>query len=222
LAGKKLEHLVARSMAELREERGWTQSDLAHQMKRFGVDWPLNRATQIETLRGKVTLYEVIALALVFEVPITRLFQGGGDDVEFPNGRGQIPLEKIRQVLEGQAVAITMDASEKPEDNEAELRRIAKKLGIPIPLLAYVSRRMWGHAYIVERDIRVGDLCSLTPRSLQARRGWASRQLLQELTAYLERVGIDRLLEECLREQERRRAEMLSQLPASPTRPAAQ
>src|SRR4051812_29157652 len=87
-------------MAGLRNEREWTQGDLAWRMKAMGCNWSANRVTQLETLRAKISLFEVVALAWVFEVPLDRLLPGN-DSIEFPNGEGTVPLAHIRAALAG-------------------------------------------------------------------------------------------------------------------------
>ncbi|SET48790.1 helix-turn-helix domain-containing protein [Nonomuraea wenchangensis] len=91
----RLEHVIARNMAELREQQGWTQADLARQMCAQGARWTPNRVTQLETLRRPVSLMEIVLLATVFGVPVVRLLFGD-DLVEMPSGE-EIPLDRFRE-----------------------------------------------------------------------------------------------------------------------------
>lgn len=96
----RLEHVIARNMAEMRLERGWTQADLARRVSAFGLRWTPNRVTQLETLRRPVSLFEITALAWTFAVPLPRLL-GGDDLVKLPAG-GTVPLSRFRAAFAGQ------------------------------------------------------------------------------------------------------------------------
>ncbi|MFC3986453.1 helix-turn-helix domain-containing protein [Streptosporangium jomthongense] len=91
----RLEHVIARNMAELREQQGWTQADLAYQMCVQGARWTSNRVAQLETLRRPVSLMEIFLLTAVFGVPVVRLLNGD-DFVEMPSGK-EIPLGRFRE-----------------------------------------------------------------------------------------------------------------------------
>lgn len=186
----KLDHLIARNMAELRNDRGWTQPDLAWRMKTMGMPWTPNRITQIETLRRSVSLLEVSALAWVFEVPVTRLL-AGDDDIEMPDEKTVVPLAQIRAALSGDAsvqgrvrAALYVDRS-----NVEELRKIAKSLDIEPQVLDWLAREMFGRPFTDERDLRLGDVSDLPQRSAQTKRGHVSRALGSEIREYLDREG---------------------------------
>lgn len=177
-------------MADLRNERGWTQADLAWRMKVMGCNWTANRVTQVETLRGKVSLYEVVALTWLFEVPMTRLL-AGDDNVEFPNGEGSVYLGKVRAALTGDnSIQVTArDQSQVWRQDMEEIRKIAKGLGIFAGMLDWIAREKWGHAFTVERDERAGDVSGLPKRAASAKRGHATRAMIAEVREHIERVG---------------------------------
>jgi transcriptional regulator with XRE-family HTH domain len=245
----KLEDVIARSVSELRHQREWTQSDLAHRMKAAGTNWTANRVAQIETLRGKVNFYDVMALTWVFEVPLDRLL-AGEDFVDFPNETGFLPLANVRSFLaegkpspdarppgqEPKTVEGKMSATVGPltakakgtvhepavkvengglvfrEGDDEEIRKIAKKLDLTPAVLQFICRRKWRHGFIVERDMRAGDLTGLSKRSAQTKRGHVTRALSAELAADIERDGMDKILADYAAYQERRRDEMSAQL----------
>jgi hypothetical protein len=245
----KLEEVIARSVSELRHQREWTQSDLAHRMKAAGTNWTANRVAQIETLRGKVNLYDVVALTWVFEVPLDRLL-AGEDFVDFPNETGFLPLANVRSFLaegkpspdarppgqEPKTVEGKMSATLGPltatakgtvhepavkvengglvfrEGDDEEIRKIAKKLDLTPAVLQFICRRKWRHGFIVERDMRAGDLTGLSKRSAQTKRGHVTRALSAELAADIERDGMDKILADYAAYQKRRRDEMSAQL----------
>jgi transcriptional regulator with XRE-family HTH domain len=214
---RRLEYVIARAVAELRAEHGWTQHDLAWRLNALGAGWSANRVAQIETLRGRATLFEVMALCWVFEVSLGRLLNGD-DEIESPNGQGSVPLDLVRQVMTGSPIAPTAleaDPLPLPAPVESvidfeEIRKIAKALGMRPQVLAYLAEQMWGRGFTAERDIRAGNLSGLTKRSAQTKRGHVTRALITEVRARVEVDGLAELVASYQREQLRRRAEHLA------------
>lgn len=179
----KLEHVMARAMIRLRTERGWTQADLAIRMQAAGCPWTINRVTQLETLRRRVSLFEAVTLSWVFDVPIADLF-AGNEDVETPDG-GSAPLSDIRAAMSGQNVRPQIDALVlRPESvvNE-ETRKIASRLRVTPRELEQAARARFGRSFVEERDGRLGDTNGLPKRSVQTKRGHISRTLITEIAA---------------------------------------
>lgn len=72
------EQTFASSIASLRQERGWSQEQLSERMRNEGVDDATQiTVSRIETSRRKVTLTEALALARIFNVPISALADVG-------------------------------------------------------------------------------------------------------------------------------------------------
>jgi transcriptional regulator with XRE-family HTH domain len=69
-----------------------------------------------------------------------------------------------------------------PTDAEAHA---ARRLEAEPVKLKYASRELWGRDFEEERDARAGDAVEVPPKTLQARRGHASRAMLGELKAFL-------------------------------------
>lgn len=190
----RLEHVVALNMARLRVDRGWSQSDLAWRMRANGCDWTLNRVTQTETLRRPVTLQEVVSLAWVFEVPMAELV-AGDNSAEFPDGRA-VSLDDIRRAITGDTSTQTHSREHRERlFDRGEIRKMAKSLEVTPELLDWLARRLYGHSFVQERNERAGDLTGLPKRSAQTKRGHATRALVDEVRAYLDREGRDHLAE---------------------------
>ena len=187
--GTRLEHVIARNVAELRTEHGWTQAELAREMHDWGFTWATNRVAQLETLRRPVSLLEVIGLAMVFDLPVERLLDGD-DKIALPDGR-EFPLAWLRKaVIEGQPK--TRFSIFSPQHHLAveaeyqELRRMATKLGLSAPEdLDALARKVFGQPFHSEREARLGDVAGLSKRSAQTKRGHVSRALLAEVDKYL-------------------------------------
>lgn len=73
-----------------------------------------------------------------------------------------------------------------PEDAE---RHAARRLGVEPAQVKLAARVLWDHRdFGRERDARVGDAASLSARSLQARRGLVTRDMLAEMAEFLDEV----------------------------------
>lgn len=183
----KLEHVIARNIAELREEKGATQADLAAKMRANGFAWQTNRAAQIETLRRPVSLLEVVGLARVFFVPVGRLLEGS-DEVDMPDGSA-MPLAEVRDALAGKGAVTVRDATpdEVAEHHDAaeDLAKLAKRVGVTPHVLDALAYRVFGQSLRAEREQRVGDVSDLPKRSAQTKRGHATRQILTLIEDYL-------------------------------------
>ena len=187
--GTRLEHVIARNVTELRTDHGWTQADLAREMRAWGFTWATNRVTQLETLRRPVSLLEVIGLAMVFDLPVQRLLDGE-DKIALPDGR-PFPLAWLRKaVIEGRPkTRFPIFSAQHHLAGEAdyqELRRMAAKLGLSTPEdLDALARTLFGQPFHNEREARLGDITGLSKRSAQTKRGHVSRALLADVEKYL-------------------------------------
>lgn len=70
-----------------------------------------------------------------------------------------------------------------PTDTE---RHAARRLGVRPPEVRYAAEVLWKRGFEEERDVRVGDVDKLEPRSRQARRGLVTREMLAELRRMLD------------------------------------
>src|SRR4051794_26221662 len=74
--GVPLDHVIARNVRELLDERGISHGRLAAWMRALGLDWTTNRVAQTVTLRRSTTLMELAGLCNVLKVPLDRLLAG--------------------------------------------------------------------------------------------------------------------------------------------------
>jgi transcriptional regulator with XRE-family HTH domain len=188
--GSRLEHVIARNVAELRADRGMTQADLAKEMRHRGFTWSPNRAAQIETLYRTVSLLEVIGLTWVFRVQVKRLL-AGNDEITLPDG-SELPLAFLRdEALAGRTPTWESRRPTKQDYDEdrlhlEELRKLAAKVGLKAPVdLERIAHQVFGQGFVFEREDRLGDVKGLSKRSAQTKRGHVSRALLAELDDYL-------------------------------------
>ena len=68
-------------------------------------------------------------------------------------------------------------------------RHAARRLAVDPAQVKLAARLLWNHRdFSDERDARIGDTASLSPRSLQARRGLVTRDMLAELREFLDQA----------------------------------
>lgn len=182
--GSRLEHVIARNLAELRAERGSTQTDVAEAMRRVGFRWQVNRVAQIETLRRPVALLEVVGLSRAFGVPVSRLLSGE-DEIDLPTGT-TVPVAAIRAALAGEPVSSDeWQVAERRNAARDELRKIAKRLDLDWKDLSALSFTMWRRSFFAERESRLGDVSGMSKRSAQTKRGHVTRALLADIADFL-------------------------------------
>lgn len=210
----RFDHLVARNVAELRRERGWTQPDLAWRMDAMGLGWTANRVTQLETLRRAVSPLEMIALSWVFGVPLVRLLSGD-EDIVMPDGKTLVPAAHIRAALTGDTtVQQQARAEQRARANIDEVRKIAKGLEIEPRMLDWLAHRLYNRPFTEERDARAGDLSHMPPRSARSKRGHVSRTLSAEIADYIDRHGRDALVTQYRRYQREKHEQVVARLRA--------
>lgn len=192
-----IEHVIARNLKRLREERGWTQADFSTQMWLRGASWSPNRVAQIETLRTRMSLSEIFLLMVTLNVSMSELLAG---DDEIIASQSVYPLHMVRAGFEGSPT----EALQQWERQEGEyavetgetLRKIGVRSGLTPRELDQLAQITYGHGIVAERDSRTGDDRDLSKRSAQTKRGHATRAILAELTAIIEQDGPDQVQEQ--------------------------
>ena len=66
-------------------------------------------------------------------------------------------------------------------------KKAARQLGVPMYEIVWLSVELWGRTLSDQRDELLGDTADLPPRSIQARRGRVTRNLLDQLRTELDR-----------------------------------
>lgn len=79
--------VTAREVRRAREDSGWTQEQLAGAMRDAGHPWQRITVAEVEGGTRRVSLEELLALAVLFGVPMVRfLLPGPGDYMRLPEG----------------------------------------------------------------------------------------------------------------------------------------
>ncbi|MDK8768213.1 helix-turn-helix transcriptional regulator [Corynebacterium freneyi] len=203
--------VIGRRVADLRGERGWTQSQMRDLAQRFGVDWSQSTISEIESGKRRTDRLEVLAvLCSMFSLTLDELLAG---DDEVMLGRPWT-LEELREGLRGELEP----ASEKSGtmrlggDNPVEVQRMAGKLGFTEEQLWWAVAAVYGRERrpIALRDEIAGVNQTDTSRSAQAKRGHATRRILKELNEAIDREGREELLERGSELAAKRSAEVIS------------
>lgn len=155
---------LARRLRELRRERNVTADGLAVTARRLGLGWSRSTVSAIETGVRGLSARELVALPVVFAA------------IDEGTGRPPVTIDDLYPVRQ-------TAPPRHPVAGATEVEyRIARQLGVTVDQLDRLCRRLWGRNLVDERDRRVTEgPRPLTARSLQARRGHATRTMLTEL-----------------------------------------
>jgi transcriptional regulator with XRE-family HTH domain len=199
---------IGRRIRQLRDERGFTQGDVAHAARIYGLGWTRATVAAIESGARNLSAEELVLLPVLigeltapsdgtWEVylELRDLIPDDDRDLEIdlapgePGGPYPWPWHVVRAILSSQ-LADAFPASPRPNEDldlpgEVE-ERAAVRLGVPVDLVMEASYRLWGHSLTAERDRlmqeRGGDI---TPSTRRAIRGRITRELVKHLQVVL-------------------------------------
>lgn len=77
------EQLVARQVRLLRQERGWSQQEIAEKMRSYGYQWSQATVTRLESASRPIRLNELADLAALFGIPVTQFLESSGPNFEW-------------------------------------------------------------------------------------------------------------------------------------------
>jgi hypothetical protein len=194
---------------ERRTKRGapWRQADLAQEMRASGLPWTQATVAAVEAGQRSLALEELAGLCGVFYRDLTallsldegeeglhfagELWQPSQVVVELGRGRHMRWAGILESLREGAPLHIallggpsSLDWSNEPSD--PMYVKAARALGVTVAEVEKASRKLYGRALPEERDRRLGEVEDLAPRTLQARRGHITRELLSELRGKFE------------------------------------
>jgi transcriptional regulator with XRE-family HTH domain len=149
--------VAALRIREARTKRGWRVKDLADRCKKAGaVTLTAAVITNLETRRRpgrEITLEELLALALVLEVPPLQLMSplNGGEVLEVLPGEGKGPLEAAAWMADEDAVleAVRLAQGSRPENTERVLRYRGSALTV-IRQIRVAARTLEYHDRVLE------------------------------------------------------------------------
>ncbi len=203
---------VGASLRRLREERGWSQDELAGRLRL--PTWTRVQVSRVENGERGVAAEELLAFAVVLAVPVFELLSAG-EEYELSVGERTLPAASVRELLSGRVPkelqrGPTLDVfgpggSSRLSLEEIEARRsagmtpraeavtkAARQLGWTPVELEETAYGLWGHGLVAERDSRLAEQLQdddAGSRRRQALRGHVTRQLLADLRAAREEQG---------------------------------
>jgi transcriptional regulator with XRE-family HTH domain len=195
--------VAGRNLRKHRQERGLRQDDVAHSVRKIGLDWSRAVVAAIETGGRALDLGELVLLSVALGIGLSDLLQGDGDVLV--GGRVEVSLPLLRALLddpdESKYSAISLDLEKRstvPSGDalrferavgEAE-RRAARRLQMSPLEVSRCAFQLWGRSLTEERDRRVvesgpvlGKSVSELLRSERALRGHVTRELDNALKA---------------------------------------
>ena len=194
--------VVGARLRARRELRAWRQEDVAGRMVGLGQDWQRVTVAAVEQGSREASALELILLAGVFRRSL-QAFLALEPDVEtgIVLDGAEWPEEAVlvvskpgmrlrwativRDVLTaaGGVEAVTVGGpveSHRAPPPEADVKA-ARALDVGVPELQQAALVLWKRSLAEERDARLGDVEGVPARTVQARRGHLTRQLLGEL-----------------------------------------
>lgn len=178
--------MVGENLARIRAGRGQTQREASAFLRERGLAWPPGNIGQLESgKRHSVRVEELLMLSAAYEVRLWEWFEG--ESSVYLTDDLRIWREEIRHALEAKPFGLMLGTgqfSTRYVTDEPE-RAAALQLMMPLEEIQAAAERLWGHSMGEERNNRLGDTSSQSPRSLQAKRGHATRTLIAELKEYL-------------------------------------
>jgi hypothetical protein len=203
-----IEECAGWQVARLREMGGLTQDDLAMSAQRLGFAWGRSSITALEAGKRELTAAEFFALPIIALDALSAVHPDGwqgavrqwGDDLQ-PAAFVQLDRSEDLELDEGCTVPrgvvagwfvsgkakmvrppVRSRSAPSMVAGEAE-RKLARALGLEPGDVVAAAVKRWGRSLTEERDARTGALVDEnTPRrTVQARRGRVTRQLIAEL-----------------------------------------
>jgi hypothetical protein len=191
-----LDAVVARQLREVLDTEVMRREDFAQQMRQLGFRWTGNTITQVVTGRRALSLLEAAGVCAALGVPLAD-FLGAEGEVKLPNYDKGIPVGDITEALRTgsgswgrRGLTAALFGSAQGEFEEADVKA-AKRLSVSPAEIGQAAMHLWNRPLGAERDHRfpTDDLDFNAPenrRTLQARRGHATRALIEELRTYFD------------------------------------
>lgn len=182
--------LLAANIRRIRTDLGWRQADLAEHMHPY-AGWNSSTVAWVENGRRAISGAEVYWLCVVLGVGADELMKGSRRVVR-SDGLA-IASVWVRRAAMAQGFPARRTS---PEDATArdDERKAAARLGVTPEVFRVLIYMTFGRHLDQERNRRIGDVTGLSPRTIQAKRGHATRAIVAELSALIDEHGIEAVL----------------------------
>jgi hypothetical protein len=173
--------------------RNWRQDDVALKARQLGFDWHRDTVAAIENDLRKLTIGEFIYIPLILDMSDHADLFPVGDDTVIEMAPGlEVKAYSLRSFFSAHRAprptrvpSLTKVTKRIAERQSAEIKA-AMKLNIGVKELEAICKQKYGRSFSRERDSRITNKDELSARSLQAKRGHAARQLVDELKQELQ------------------------------------
>lgn len=184
--------VIGKGAAVVRRRKRWTQEQAARAYRACGLTtWRTGTVGQLEVGARNPGLGDLFRMCRALGVTLPGLIRAADPDgtcmVELAPGVF-MSTQAIRDRLKpgtspGQPVTLPKALRSVPSDSE---RHAARRLGTTPAEIREASAALWSRSFDEERDARAGNVTGMEPRSRQARRGLAAREMLAEIGKFLD------------------------------------
>jgi transcriptional regulator with XRE-family HTH domain len=195
-----LDNVIGERLRAIRESAGKTQEEIAALARQWGLPWTQGTIATIEDGRRDISLRsELFPFLFALSRPFTDLLPASSNDRVVITDHADVPAKALHDILTTKIdypvrgyrlKAGKASISTKTYPAKAQLiasdalgaaeRKAAAVLGVEPEAIAKAARKLWGRSLPEERDARL-TARGATPRTTQALRGHATRELLSEL-----------------------------------------
>lgn len=172
---------VGENLRAARIRAGENQSQCATRLRLYGLDWSRDKVASAENgRRGSIAVEELLILSLAYKVPLAEWF--AGDEPVQLSPDLSMSREDIRKALQGKRIKtrpVVLDFTD-VEDLEAD-ERAATRLGVDQDQVTDTARELWGHTLTAERNARLAELGTKTPKELRTLRAGMTKRLIREI-----------------------------------------
>jgi transcriptional regulator with XRE-family HTH domain len=149
------EQLVGRHVRAMRQERGWSQQDVAERMRAYGYRWSQATVTRLETASRPIRVNELVDLAMLFGVREWDLLSpqkdfSWDDPDALARQIGELVAERlaVKEHLDNQ-IALAEEAARGRAGIASRLRAIDDRLRVlarRVPQFEDIVRAKWHEA----------------------------------------------------------------------------
>lgn len=184
---KPLSAVIGAGLAAWRAQQGLRQEDVALSARHVGLMWTRPTVAAVELGRRELTATELLLLPVVLEGAAAgisaRLWELVAEDAKVRVSPETWLIGRQVRYLLGEPNPRQEWLMGEPRADlptEAE-RKAAGRLGVAPETVVRRGRARWGHRLDDEREQRLGVTSGVPARTVQARRGHITRQLIAEL-----------------------------------------
>lgn len=175
--------LVGRNVARLREQRRWSQAELASALGRSDATWTRQKVGMLETrgVRGE-RLHDLYQLCIALDVGLEELMTADGDEVDLPGGGSVHPSKVVEAICSRGKTSTIQDLGGDPvvtdvaKDDPQEVERVARTIGVSTLELWKAVHKIWQQDSVIgTRDYLAQLEPGMSRAKARAQRGHATR-----------------------------------------------